>query len=76
MENKVYNVPAELDKYVANIKLGDTEVEGKIKPVLENAKIFGVNLYEAGLAELVCKYFTELIAGVGAIRATLQKYTK
>jgi fructuronate reductase len=62
--------------YVADIKLGDTDVEAKIKPVLENAKIFGVNLYEAGLAELVCKYFTELIAGVGAIRTTLQKYTK
>ena len=61
--------------YVADIKLGDTDVEAKIKPVLEDAKIFGVNLYEAGLAELVCKYFTELIAGEGAIRATLQKYT-
>ena len=62
--------------YVADIKFGDTDVEAKIKPVLENAKIFGVNLYEAGLAELVCKYFTELIAGEGAIRATLKKYTK
>jgi len=63
--------------YVAGIKLGESiDVEAKIKPVLENAKIFGVNLYEAGLAELVCKYFTELIAGPGAIRATLQKYTK
>jgi len=62
--------------YVADIKFGDTDVEAKIKPVLENAKIFGVNLYEAGLAELVCKYFTELIAGVGAIRETLKKYTK
>ena len=61
--------------YVADIKLGDTDVEEKIKPVLENAKIFGVNLYEAGLAELVCKYFTELIAGEGAIRETLKKYT-
>jgi len=63
--------------YVADIKLGESiDVEAKIKPVLENAKIFGVNLYEAGLAELVCNYFTELIAGPGAIRATLQKYTK
>ena len=62
--------------YVADIKLGDTsDVEAKIKPVLENAKIFGVNLYEAGLAELVCEYFTELIAGEGAVRATLKKYT-
>ncbi|MBE5950641.1 MAG: mannitol dehydrogenase family protein [Lachnospiraceae bacterium] len=63
--------------YVADIKLGESiDVEAKIKPVLENAKIFGVNLYEAGLAGLVCQYFTELIAGTGAIRATLQKYTK
>ena len=61
--------------YVADIKLGDTDVEAKIKPVLENAKIFGVNLYEAGLADLVCKYFTELIAGKGAVRETLKKYT-
>ncbi len=62
--------------YVADLKLGDTaEVEAKIKPVLENAKIFGVNLYEAGLAELVCQYFTELIAGKGAVRETLKKYT-
>ncbi len=63
--------------YVADIKLGESmDVEAKIKPVLENAKIFGVNLYEAGLAGLVCQYFAELIAGTGAIRATLKKYTK
>ena len=62
--------------YVADIKLGESiDVEAKIKPVLENAKIFGVNLYEAGLAELVCQYFSELIAGKGAVRATLKKYT-
>ena len=63
--------------YVADIKLGESiDVEAKIKPVLENAKIFGVNLYEAGLAGLVCQYFAELIAGPGAIRETLKKYTK
>ena len=62
--------------YVADIKLGEAiDVEAKIKPVLENAKIFGINLYEAGLAGLVCQYFGELIAGTGAIRATLKKYT-
>ncbi len=62
--------------YVADITLGESiDVEAKLKPVLENAKIFGVNLYEAGLAELVCRYFSELIAGTGAVRATLKKYT-
>ena len=61
---------------VADIRLGECiEVEAKLKPILEDAGIFGVNLFEAGLAELVCQYFTELIAGTGAIRATLKKYT-
>ena len=61
---------------VADIKLGDTDVEEKIRPILENAKIFGVNLYEVGMADLVCQYFKELIAGPGAVRATLKKYVK
>ena len=39
-----------------------------------NEKIFGVNLHEVGLADLVCQYFEELVAGVGAIRNTLIKY--
>lgn len=61
--------------YVAGIKLGgENDVETALKPVLENADIFGVNLYEAGLAELVIGYFRELTAGVGAVRATLRKY--
>ena len=59
---------------VAGIKLGDTDVEDAIKPILENAKIFGVNLYEVGLAETVIGYFREMIAGPGAVRATLEKY--
>ena len=59
---------------VAGIKLGDTDVEETIKPLLTNKAIFGVDLYEAGLAELTVQYFTELIAGPGAIRATLKKY--
>ncbi len=62
--------------YVADIRLGENvDVEAKLKPVLENAKIFGVNLYEAGLDTLVCQYFSELIAGTGAVRAVLKKYT-
>ena len=57
---------------VAGIKLGETEgVEEVIRPILENAAIFGVNLYEAGLAEKVCAYFKAMIAGPGAVRAAL-----
>ena len=57
---------------MANIKLGDTEVEEILKSILEDAKIFGANLYEVGLAGKVCGYFKELVAG--AVRRTLQKY--
>lgn len=60
---------------VAGFKLGEeADVEPVLKPVLENAAIFGVNLYDVGLAELVCQYFREMIAGPGAVRATLKKY--
>ena len=60
--------------YVAGFKLGEAaDVEAALKPVLEKKEIFGVNLYEVGLAETVIKYFTELIAGPGAVRATLKK---
>ncbi len=77
--------------YVAGIKLGaaagkaenadgsteeETDVEAALKPILENAKIFGVNLYEVGMAGQVCGYFKELVAGPGAVRATLKKYTE
>ena len=63
--------------YVANFVLGENSaVEETLKPVLENAKIFGVNLYEVGMAETVCQYFKEMTAGVGAVRRTLEKNIK
>lgn len=59
---------------MAKLQLGDTQVEKVLKPIMENAGIFGVNLYEAGMADRVCGYFMELSAGVGAVRRTLKKY--
>lgn len=65
----------EVCPYVEGIKLGEeADVETILKPVLSNSKIFGVDLYEVGMADLVCSYFRELIAGPGAIRKTLEKY--
>ena len=62
--------------YVADIKLGsDFDAETVLKPVLENAKIFGVDLYAVDMAELVCKYFKEMTRSTGAVRQTLEKYT-
>ncbi len=60
---------------LAEVKLGETKnVEAILKPLLEDEKIFGVNLYEVGMAEKVCGYFEEMIAGTGAVRAVLEKY--
>ena len=65
----------EASAYVAGIKLGDhVDTETQLKPLLSNAKVWGVDLYEVGMASLVCNYFTQMIAGCGAVAATLQKY--
>ena len=62
--------------YVADIHLGDAlspaVLREKLDGLLKNAVIFGVDLVEAGLAELVCADFSGLIAGKGAVRAMLQ----
>ncbi|MBQ9700643.1 MAG: mannitol dehydrogenase family protein [Lachnospiraceae bacterium] len=61
--------------YVAGIQLGENaDVEAALEKVLKDKSIFGVDLYEVGLADRVCGYFKELTAGVGAVRATLKKY--
>ncbi|MCI7129786.1 MAG: mannitol dehydrogenase family protein [Lachnospiraceae bacterium] len=64
-----------LRPYVAGLELkADQDVEAAVAPVLKMKQIFGVDLYEAGLAKLVISYLKELTAGVGAVRATLKKY--
>lgn len=63
-----------LTPYVAGIKPGeDIDAEKIIRDILRNEKIWGVNLYEAGLGRRVCEYFKELTAGKGAVAATLRK---
>ena len=60
--------------YVAGLELGKEADIETLKTLLEDAKIWGVNLYEVGMAEKVVGYLNEMIAGPGAVRATLQKY--
>lgn len=60
--------------YVEDLKLGGSVDAERLRPVLENEKIFGVNLYEAGMADKVLSYLKEMIAGPGAVRETLKKY--
>lgn len=67
-----------LGSVVSSVKLDGTcsveHAESLLHPVLENEKIRGVNLYDAGLAPSVCHYFIEMTKGAGAVRSTLEKY--
>ena len=60
---------------VAGVTLGQPDsVDGKLEGILGNASIFGVSLYTAGLADKVTADVKELLAGPGAVRATLKKH--
>ena len=62
--------------YVASVRLGDgtdaAKAEELLKPLLTDKEIFGVDLFEAGLAGLVCRYFEEMVKGPGAVRSALE----
>ena len=61
--------------YVADLKLEEgQDVESAVSEVLKMKQIFGVDLYEAGLAELVCGYLKKMTKAPGAVRETLKKY--
>lgn len=65
----------DLQKDLKGIVFGKPETVGTaLHPILSNKDIFGSDLYEVGVAPTVEAYFKELIAGPGAVRATLQKY--
>ena len=65
----------ELQGKLLGIEIGKPEtVGGKLIPILENETIFGSSLVKAGLSEKITEYFKELIAGKGAVRATLKKH--
>ncbi len=61
-------------RYVKDIKIGkNTDISEAIKPLLSDSEVFGVNLYEAGLAEKVIDYLKEMTTSIGAVRKTLEK---
>jgi len=66
-----------LSTHLTGIKVGDSKsLQGHLQPILSSKEIFGSDLYSVGLGEKIEAYFTEMIAGPGAVRATLQKYVK
>ena len=59
--------------FVSGMKLGEKPDSAKLEGLLRKKTVFGVDLVEAGLADKVCAFFTELTVGPGAVRATLHK---
>jgi fructuronate reductase len=64
-----------LTGYVSEIQLGKPETVGnRLRPILSDRDMFGVDLYEVGPGSKIERYFKEMIAGTGAVRATLERY--
>ena len=58
-----------------DVEIGKPEtLKDQLKPILSNEKIFFTNLYENGVGEKIEGLFREMIAGQGAVRATIDKY--
>ena len=65
----------ELKEKLNGIEFGKPETMGKkLKSILNNKNIFGVDLYEVGLGEKIEKIVSEELEGIGAVRKTLKKY--
>ena len=64
-----------LKESISGIEFGKPETyNGQLKEVLKNKMIFGVDLEEVGLSDLIEKYFVEMLAGKDAVKNTLKKY--
>lgn len=61
-------------KYVENVELSkEFDVHKTVEALLRRKEIFGVDLYEAGLAQKVESYFEKMTSAPGAVRKTLQE---
>ena len=65
----------EIQEQLKDIIVGQPETfTDQLKAILSNERIFFINIYQAGLGEKIETMFREMIAGSGAIKATVHKY--
>ena len=65
----------ELRTYIQGIKLGSADTAGNcLRPLLSNERIFGLDLYQAGLGGKIEGFFCEMLEGRNAVRKVLEKY--
>ncbi len=64
-----------LKENLIGIEFGNSKsYNGQLRKILRNKIIFGVDLEEVGLADLIEEYFIQMIAGKNAVYNTLTKY--
>ena len=66
----------EIKKHMTGIEFGHPESVGdKLRPLLSNKALFGVDLYDSGIniGDKVVELFCREIAGAGAVRKTLKE---
>ena len=65
----------QLQAALSGVHFGEPDsLGGQLRPILQNANIFGIDLYAAGIGEKIETMVREELAGPGAVRTTLQKY--
>ena len=65
----------EMTEALKDVVIGNPEsLTDQLRPILSNEKIFFTDLYANGLGEKIEEMFREMIAGKGAVRATVYKY--
>jgi fructuronate reductase len=67
----------ELRELLADIRLGDpASVGSSLRPLLSNERVFGSDLYDAGIGCRIEEMVRDMISGKGAVRSALGKYLK
>lgn len=65
----------ELRSRLAGIETGRPDtLTDRLRPILSNANIFGLDLYKAGIGEKIEEMVRRQLAGPGAVRAALKEY--
>ena len=67
----------ELTEQLKDIAVGHPETfKDQLKPILSNERLFFTDLYKDGVGEKIETMFREMIAGPGAVKATIHKYVR
>lgn len=67
----------EIQEQLKDIVIGKPETfKDQLKPILSNERLFFTDLYKDGIGEKIETMFREMIAGPGAVKATVHKYVQ